>query len=206
MICIRLECKKNKDRTGKKQRKVVRKTIVSWHYMGSNSETPWNPSDHHNTIILTGLRSLPNWYPIMPRDSSLSNCFLLRIPSRLWGPPILPSSTATLHVAWWPFERLSLCVLGPKDTWSQMNQKHDTDTNSASSSVLFALLLRYYTVHTTHLTSCQMKLTRRLNGVSVSCTRYIWLQVSLGRKLWRNSTIPSQQEASECLFFLSSAD
>ena len=39
-----------------------------------------------------------------------------------------------------------------------MNQAHDTDTNSACSSVLFALLLRYYTPNIK-----KMKLTRRLN-------------------------------------------
>ena len=47
---------------------------------------------------------------------------------------------------------------GPADTWSQMNQAHDSDTNSVSSSVLFAKFCA-----TTHLISCQMKLTRRLN-------------------------------------------
>ena len=32
-------------------------------------------------------------------------------------------------------------VLRPKETWSQMNQKHDTDTNSASVSVSFDMML-----------------------------------------------------------------
>ena len=34
---------------------------------------PWNSSEHHNTMVLRGLRGNLNRYPIMPRDAYLSN-------------------------------------------------------------------------------------------------------------------------------------
>ena len=58
-----------------------------------------------------------------------------------------------------------------------MNQAHDTDTNSASSSVLFALLLHYYTPNI-----MSNETDEEAEFVSVSCARFIWLQVSAGRK------------------------
>jgi len=65
---------------------------------------------------------------------------------------------------------------GPADTWSQMNQKHDTDTNSASSSVLFALLLRYNTPNI-----MSNEIDEEAEFVSVACFWFIWQQVSAGR-------------------------
>ena len=32
---------------------------------------PWNPSDHHSTIVLSGLKGILNWNPIMPKDVGL---------------------------------------------------------------------------------------------------------------------------------------
>ena len=57
-----------------------------------------------------------------------------------------------------------------------MNLKHETDTNSASSSVLFALLLLYYTPNIMSIETGE-----EAEFVSVSCFRFIWLQVSAGR-------------------------
>jgi len=59
-----------------------------------------------------------------------------------------------------------------------MNQAHDTDTNSTSSSVLFALLLLYYTPN---IMSNQTD--EEAEFVSVSCARVISCSVSAGRNM-----------------------
>ena len=48
--------------------------------MGPDWGPRWNPSDHHNTMVLKGLRGALNWAPIKPRDASLpdSGCIVLQ--------------------------------------------------------------------------------------------------------------------------------
>ena len=36
-------------------------------------DTPWNPLDHHRTLVFGGLRGCHNWAAIVPRDASLSD-------------------------------------------------------------------------------------------------------------------------------------
>ena len=42
--------------------------LASLGIMGPEMRAARNPSDHHNTIILMGLRGALNWASIMPRD------------------------------------------------------------------------------------------------------------------------------------------
>ena len=52
---------------------AVQKTSVSRHHGNPTEDTPWNISDHLNTIVLRGLRETPNWSPMMLRDASFSD-------------------------------------------------------------------------------------------------------------------------------------
>ena len=54
-------------------RTAVQKTAVSRQSCVPNWDNPWNPSDHHNTDVLRGLRRAFNLVPIRLREDNLSD-------------------------------------------------------------------------------------------------------------------------------------
>ena len=54
---------------------AVRKPDVFRHH-GAQLMALWNPLYHHNTIVLRDLMGAFNWFPIIPRDSSLSDSYM----------------------------------------------------------------------------------------------------------------------------------